>query len=146
MKSFFTVLFVFAVLYSSAYAQTDHKWKPLVVNDIKKVWVDEVSLESVKGDKFEVWLLQMHVPPLKMDGIKGEVYRAKTLYAVDLAVVKYGIEQVIYYDADNNEIYRHNYKITDYEDNLKYTYPVMEKSSIHMVIQELYAHRAEKKN
>ena len=145
MKIILTGLFLLIGSNFISYAQTDNsKWKPLVVNDEKKVWVDETGLQNVKGDKFEIWLLQMYVPPLRMDGITGDVYRSKTLYAVDLNSVKYGIEQVVYYNADNKELFSYDYKIKNYEDNLKYTYPVLENSTMHLVIKELYNVKAEK--
>jgi len=147
MKLSITGSVFIAVLFCiELYSQDEHKWKPVILSDDKKIWIDESSLDTVKGDKFEVWLLQMYVPTLKMEGITGDIYRAKTLYTVDLTSVKYGIKKIFYFDAYNKELFDHDYKIDGFEDKLKFTYPVLENSTMHYVIKELYKNRAEKNN
>ncbi|SRR5690554_1211083 len=144
MKKLFTgiTLAVLMLISIPANAQTGkHVWKSLIVNEDKKIWYDESSITDIKGNAFDVYLLQMYVPPLRMNGIKGEIYRSKTLYTVNLDLVKYGIKEVVYYNSENAEIYKHDYGITDYEDNLKYTYPVLENSPIHLVIKEIYKNK-----
>jgi hypothetical protein len=143
MRLFLAEIYLLAALFTIVLnAQQDHTWKPLVVNENKKVWYDEANLSSVTGDKFEVWLLQMHIPPVTIKGLKEKVFRVMTLYAVDLSTVKYGIEKVSYFDENSKEISSYDYMIKNYEDDLKYTYPVLENSSIHLIIKELYKNRS----
>jgi hypothetical protein len=146
MKHFFSgAVFVIILFSINVNAQADHKWKPLIVNDIKKIWYDKTNIDSIKGDRFEIWLLQMHIPPVNINGSSAKAFRTMTLYAVDLSTVKYGIEEITYLDENAKEICSYNYMIRDYEDNLKYTYPVMENSAIHLVIKELFKNSSEQK-
>ena len=88
----------------------------------------------------------MHKPPLTDEGIRGEVYRSKTLYAINLKTVKYGILNVIYYDVTNKEMYNFKYNIDDYPENLKYTYPITENSFLFVLLKELFDKPGDKTN
>jgi hypothetical protein len=142
-KFLWNALFFIAVFSLIVTAQTEHKWKPLIVNDAKKIWVDDNSIASVKGNRFEVWLLQMYIPPISLNGADENVSRIMSLYAVDLSLVKYGIEKVIYYNEDGKELSAFDYQVKDFADSLKYTYPVLENSPVHLVIKDLYKNSSE---
>lgn len=125
-----------------AMAQTnnayEHRWKPLSISDKEKIWYDASMVDSIKGDNFNIWILQMHRPPLKYDNINSEIYRSKTLYAISLQTVKYGILNAVYYDVTNKEIANYKYDIVNYPDNIKYTYPILENSFLYTLIKELF--------
>lgn len=129
-------LFTFLISLSALAQSGEHRWKPIEVNDNDKIWFDTASLDSAKGGKFDVWVLEMHRPPLRFEGIRGEVYRSKTLYTVNLENVKYGIMKVVYYNLENREIFNYDYGIGNIIENVKYTYPVMEDSFMHKIIRE----------
>lgn len=123
---------------ASLFAQTDqHRWKPLIVNDSQKLWYDGLMLEKASGDIIEMWVLQMHKPPLQFDGIKGDIVRSKTLYAIDLKEVRFGLEEVVYYDAANKEIYKHSYETKTLTGNLKCPYPITEDSYMFALVKEV---------
>ena len=127
------------VMAASIYAQdVVHRWKQLVIDDKEKVWYDQSMADSIKGNKMNIWILQMHKPPLTGEGINGEVYRSKTLYTINLKTAKYGILNVIYYDVANKEMYNFKYNIDDYPETLKYTYPITEKSFLFALLKELF--------
>ena len=135
------------VMAASIYAQdVVHRWKQLVIDDKEKVWYDQSMTDSIKGNKMNIWILQMHKPPLTGEGIKGEVYRSKTLYAINLKTVKYGILNVIYNDVTNKEMYNFKYNIDDYPENLKYSYPITEKSILFTLLKELFNKPGDKTN
>lgn len=94
-------------------------------------------LDKMEGDKLDMWVLQMHKPALKFDGINGEIYRSKTLYSIDLKTVRYGIDKVVYYDAANQELYKHNYENANMPENVKYTYPIFEDSFMYALVKEV---------
>src|ERR1035437_100913 len=127
------------VMAASIYSQdVVHRWKQLVIDDKEKVWYDQSMTDSIKGSKMNIWILQMHKPPLTGEGINGEVYRSKTLYAINLKTAKYGILNVIYYDVANKEMYNFKYNIDDYPETLKYTYPITEKSFLFALLKEIF--------
>jgi hypothetical protein len=132
------ILFVIFIA-TSIYAQNlTPLWKPLVIDDKEKIWYDQSTLDSLKGDKLDIWILQMYKPPLYYEGIQGEVYKSKILYVINLKNVKYGILHAIYYDITDQEMYNFNYNINDYPDDLKYTYPITENSFLFTLLKELY--------
>ncbi|MBZ0200934.1 MAG: hypothetical protein K8H86_13770 [Ignavibacteriaceae bacterium] len=131
------IILILSVSFSLS-AQTDvHRWKPLIVNDSEKMWYDALMLDKMEGDKLDMWVLQMHKPPLKFDGIKGEIYRSKILYAINFKTVRYGIEKVVYYDAANQELYKHDYESASLPENVKYTYPILEDSFMYALVKEV---------
>ena len=131
-------IMVLLIMAATIYAQDNiHRWKPLVIGDKDKVWYDQSMTDSIKGSKMNIWILQMYQPPLTDEGINGEVYRSKTLYAINLRTAKYGILNVIYYNVTNKEMYNFKYNIDDYPENLKYSYPITEKSILFALLKEI---------
>ena len=143
MKLILMLLVITANIYAQEHVQM---WKPLVINDKEKVWYDQSMTDSIKGSKMNIWILQMHKPPLTGEGINGEVYRSKTLYAINLKTAKYGILNVIYYDVANKEMYNFKYNIDDYPETLKYTYPITENSFLFTLLKEIFNKTGEKSN
>jgi hypothetical protein len=141
------LILMLLVMAASIYSQdVIHRWKQLVIDDKEKVWYDQSMTDSIKGSKMNIWILQMHKPPLTGEGIKGEVYRSKTLYAINLKTAKYGILNVIYYDVANKEMYNFKYNIDDYPETLKYTYPITEKSFLFALLKEIFNKPGDKTN
>ncbi len=138
MKSVFALILFIVAGETALHAQSEYlKWKPLVINQTQRIWYDASSIDTVDGDKFKVWILQMYQPPLSFDGIADKIYRSRTQYGIDLNTEKYGILKVIYYGVTNNVLYNFDYHIDNYPDNLKYTYPLMENSYMKILIQKL---------
>lgn len=123
-----------------------HVWK--VVNPEKgsKFWYDASALDTIKGDKFNIWILETHTPPVKVEGIEEEVYRAKTLYTINLTSVKYGILKIRYYSVNNKELYSHDYDNPMPPESIRYTYPITENSLLHYLLKELYGPEGKKKS
>ncbi len=133
------------VLSDANFAQEDetHVWKVLNLNSGEKVWYDASALDTTKGDRFDIWILEVHRPPKTFDGFEGEVFRSKTLYAINLTTVKYGLLKVRYYNIVNKEIYRYDYDNPPPDESIRYTYPVTENSIIHVLLRELYGNQQE---
>ena len=147
MKSFKIMIFIIFILGNfGAMAQTEvHRWKRLDIVD-KRVWYDEANFDSAGSDHLDIWVLEQHTPPLVLDELPGIIYRSKTLYTISLQNAKYGILKVIYYDSSNKELYNFNYPIADYPDNYKFTYPVIEGSVLHKILQEYFTFKGEQTN
>jgi hypothetical protein len=140
-------ILILLLVTGSMYAQENvHRWKPLVIDDKEKVWYDQSMTDSIKGSKFNVWILQMYRPPLTAEGIIADIYRSKTLYTINLKTVKYGILSVIYYDVSNKELNNFKYNLEAYPDELKYTYPITEKSILFTLLKEVLTKPGDKTN
>ncbi|MFI5236462.1 MAG: hypothetical protein ACHQLA_00820 [Ignavibacteriales bacterium] len=136
LKSFLSI-----IIYSvSIFAQQEetHSWKVVDADDGTKFWYDASSLDTTIGDKFNIWILENHQPPSKQEGVEGEVFRSKTLYAINLTTAKYGILKVIYFDINNQEIFSYDYDNPPLPEDIKYTYPITDQSMLHFLVKELF--------
>ena len=124
----------------SQFAQQDDKqvWKVVNADDGTKFWFDASSLDTIKGDKFNIWILQTNQPPKTYEGIEGEVFRVKTLYTINLTSVKYGILKVRYYNMSNQEIFSFDYDKPMPPESIRYPYPITDNSILFYLIRELY--------
>jgi len=114
-----------------------HRWTPLVVNENQKVWYDNNQIDAISIPKFDIWLLEVHSTPLKIETIVSGVMRTKTLYTINLETMSYGIKEVVYYDINNKEIKRFQYEIEELEDKWKYSYPILDNSIVGQFIKML---------
>lgn len=118
------------------------KWKSIVINNSNRIWYDSASVTKTGQNKIDVWLLEEYDHPLVFAQIQGQIYRSKILYTIDLNHVRYGIMKVNYYNIDGTEIYSHDYKIEQYPDSIKYSYPVLENSPLHLLLMDLFKNKA----
>jgi hypothetical protein len=137
-----TLLSLISIL---AQEEEQHVWKVVNASDGSKFWYDASALDTIKGDRFNIWILETHQPPIKYEGIEGEVFRSKTLYAINLTTVKYGILKIRYYDVSNKEIFRYDYDNPPPPESIRYTYPVTDQSMIFYLIEELYGPKGKKR-
>ena len=135
-----TLLSLFILLAPAIFSQAneEHQWKAVSLEEGNKTWFDTASLDTAKGEEFEVWVLKLHTPPLKFDGIEEEAYRSKTLYAFNLNSVKYGYVEVKYYSVTNEEIYSYEYKTRNASDDIKYPYPILKDTVVHEIVKEFF--------
>lgn len=138
VKSIIIALLILIAINISAQQEDQHVWKVVDAADGSKFWYDASALDTIKGDRFNIWILQAFQPPKKYEGIDGEVFRAKTLYAINLTTVKYGILKVRYFDVNNQEIFRFDYDNPLPPESIRYPYPVTDRSMLFYLIEELY--------
>lgn len=134
-----TILFIFICSLSLLAQQEDqHVWKVVNADDGSKFWYDVSTLDTTKGDKLNVWILETNQPPRQYEGIEGDVFRSKTLYTINLVSVKYGILKVRYYDIKNKEIFSFDYDNPLPPENIRYPYPITDNSLLFYLLKELY--------
>jgi len=144
LKGYYCFLIIaFCSVVSSGQTDKTHVWKVLNLDSGEKIWYDASGLDTIKGDRFDIWILEVHRPPKTFDGFEGEVFRSKTLFGINLTTVKYGILKVRYYNIMNKEIYSYDYDNPPPDESIKYTYPVTENSYIHLLIRELYGNEGD---
>lgn len=129
----------------SIFAQQEekHVWKVVNADDGSKFWYDATSVDTMKGDKFNIWILETNQPPKQFEGIEGDVFRSKTLYTINLTNVKYGILKVRYYDMNNKEIFSFDYDQPMPPESIRYPYPITDNSLLFYLIKELYGPKGE---
>jgi hypothetical protein len=139
-----TILFLI-IGYISIIAQQEeqHVWKVINADDGSKFWYDTSSLDTIKGDRFNIWILETNQPPKKYEGIEGDVFRSKTLYAINLTTVKYGIMKIRYYNLSNQEIFSFDYDKPMPPESIRYPYPITDTSLLFYLLKELYGPKNE---
>jgi hypothetical protein len=140
MKKIFYSMAVLLIIQSITFAQEEiHRWKKLDTITGEQIWFDTSFTDTLKGDKFEVWVLKVHTPPMKSEVVDGDIYRSKILYAINLATVRNGIMKLRYYDVKNIELYSFDYDAPPPPtDALRYPYPVLEDSPLYLIIKEIF--------
>jgi len=134
-----TILFLLVCVITLSAQQNDqHVWKVVNADDGSKFWYDVSTLDTTKGNKLNVWILETNQPPKQYEGIDGDVFRSKTLYTINLVTVKYGILKVRYYDKNNQEIFSFDYDNPMPPESIKYPYPVTDNSLLFYLLKDLY--------
>ena len=136
IKAFFLILLSTTFLFPQQ--EDQHVWKVVNGDDGSKFWYDASSVDTMKGDRFNIWILETFKPPKKYEGIDGEVFRSKTLYTINLSSVKYGILKIRYFDISNKEIFRFDYDNPFPPESIRYPYPITDPSLLFYLIKELY--------
>jgi hypothetical protein len=141
MRNFAVIIFL--ILTVSGLAQeNNHRWTKLDTRSGEQLWYDIAFTDSMVGNKFEVWILQVHTPPLRSEGIEGDVYRSKILYAVNLTSVRYGIMKLRYYDVKNTKLYSFDYDTPPPPtDDLRYPYPILAESPVYQVVKTIFGNK-----
>ena len=78
MKKIFYLITVLLIIPSITFAQEEtHRWKKLDTITGEQIWFDASFTDTLKGEKFDVWVLKVHTPPMKSEGIEGNIFRSK---------------------------------------------------------------------
>jgi hypothetical protein len=134
ITAFFFLMLLFGPI--NLFAQTDDlNWKVLVGTNNRKVWFDATTIDTAKGKEFKIWLLELYKPPLTITGLKDPVYKSKTLYKINLNILRYGLSEVIYYNASDKQIAKYNYDMPNITGNSQYSYPALDDNQIMSVIK-----------
>jgi hypothetical protein len=134
-----TILLIIIGFVSVAAQQSEqHVWKVVNADDGSKFWYDASSIDTTKGDRFNIWILETYQPPKQYEGIEGNVFRSKTLYTINLTTVKYGILKIRYYDVSNQEIFSFDYDKPMPPESIRFPYPITDNSLLFYLIKELF--------
>jgi len=139
-----TILLIIIGFVSLAAQQSEqHVWKVVNADDGSKFWYDATSIDTINGDRFNIWILETNQPPKQYEGIEGDVFRSKTLYTINLTTVKYGIMKIRYYDVSNQEIFSFDYDKPMPPESIRFPYPITDNSLLFYLIKELFGPKDE---
>ena len=139
-----TILLIIIGFVSLVAQQSEqHVWKVVNADDGSKFWYDASSIDTTKGDRFNIWILETYQPPKQYEGIEGDVFRSKTLYTINLTTVKYGIMKIRYYDVSNQEIFSFDYDKPMPPESIRFPYPITDNSLLFYLIKELFGPKDE---
>ena len=139
-----TILLIIIGFISLVAQQSEqHVWKVVNADDGSKFWYDASSIDTTKGDRFNIWILETYQPPKQYEGIEGNIFRSKTLYTINLTTVKYGIMKIRYYDVSNQEIFSFDYDKPMPPESIRFPYPITDNSLLFYLIKELFGPKDE---
>lgn len=131
-------LFLFVTVSNLFPQKENHKWKPLIITESQKVWIDQSQTDTISSPVFDVWVLELHQPLITIDGIKGKIMRSKSLYQVNVLEKCYNLKAVVYYNAANVEVARFSYDLSLMNENNRFSFPVYDDSIIDKVIRLIF--------
>ncbi len=139
MTQVLLIILIFYLHPSVAQVNTEHRWKKFDKKSDMQIWYDLSNSDSITTNHFDVWILQVHNPPLHSKGIKEYIFRSEILYSVNLNSFRYGIMKLQYYDVKNMLLYRFDSDDSLLPtDELKYPYPILEDSPINLFINSYF--------
>lgn len=133
INSIFFIIFFFGSVMIFPQRE-NHDWKPLIVEEKQKIWYDANQIDTVTTSPFDVWILELHRPVLKLEQISDNIMRTKTLYTVNLKANAFGLKEAVYYDPANKEIKRFSYDLLKYSEEQKYIFPITPNSFMEKLV------------
>lgn len=137
MSKYLVICFIIFLNIVTLAQKEKHVWKPLVINEKQKVWYDQTQLDTINTAKFEIWLLELHRPHLELEGVAKNIMRTKSLFLISLEEYRYSLKEVVYYNPANNQVKSFQYGIDDYDEDIKYAFPITQNSIQQKLIDEL---------
>jgi hypothetical protein len=129
--------FVFILLAAQSYLcaqNTSENWLPVSSESESNLFINISGLSSYTGDDIYVWTQQEYTSPITMEEVDGRIYKAKTYYLINKSLLRYSIQQIIYYDKKNNVIKHYGYEHDSENPLLKYNYPVFKNSDAEKIL------------
>lgn len=132
--SLYIIFFCF-FLSSQSFSQSDKEnWVPVANQKHNKIYINTTGLSKYKGEDIYVWVLEEHEPPIVMEGIDLKIYKTKTYFLLNKALMRYSIHQIIFYDNKKNVIKSYNYQRNTENQDYKYSSPILEGSNVFHVL------------
>ncbi|MCU7495815.1 MAG: hypothetical protein HF314_00165 [Ignavibacteria bacterium] len=126
MKYLFCVLFILETLPGILSSQEKTATWVIVKNTGDNIIQADFSTVKVKEKSdIYVWGLQSVRQPLKIEGIREDIYKIKTYYLINPELNKYSILKVIYYGSSNRVIREFNYADELKKQGARYNYPIL---------------------
>ncbi|MEI7811320.1 MAG: hypothetical protein WCJ01_02720 [Ignavibacteria bacterium] len=124
------------VLLSTAFAQNPVRtpWVAVRNRNNLNVRIDISTLRNIRNDDILVWSLETHKEPIVIDDISKRVFRTKTRFLINKALLKYSILEVVYYDSLNAVIKNFNYSNSVKMTPGTYSYPVLKNNIVEDIL------------
>jgi len=121
----------FFLMQDCIFAQTsENSWKMLSSGSQRKIWYDSEALDTATSHALSIWTLELHKPPLKIEGVSAPVFKSQTLYNINFDLLRYGIAKIVYFDASDKIIFQYDYQKLNTGDDYKYSYPIMDDNQM----------------
>lgn len=132
------IVTVFSVQSLWAQKYKDEKlsvWKELHTGGGLNCWYDSSSLSDNGNGIFEVWIVELHNPAIRLEGISGAIYRTKTHLTINRSTKKYGILQAVFIGFNSNILETVDYKLESNSEEFKHYLPIMPNTHIEKILE-----------
>lgn len=123
----FAVIFLLLVTVSSA-QNKEPNWSRVDFEYSSRMYVDVNSIQNVNDTLISVWTMEENFPPLSIESVNGKIYKTKTFYTFNKAVMKYSFFEIIYYDENDNVLNSFSYRRNTDNSDYQFNYPIIEGS------------------
>lgn len=135
MKNKFLFYFLFLILLAKIYPQTRaENWVLVSSEKDGTVYINVNGLSSFTEAEIYVWSLEEINPPMVMEEVDGDIYKAKSYYLINKELMRYSILEIIFYDGKNNVLKHYNYERNMGNTAFKYSYPIISNSQIDKIL------------
>ncbi|MBU2493533.1 MAG: hypothetical protein KJ571_12975 [Bacteroidetes bacterium] len=93
-----------------------------------RMYIDVNSIQNVNDTLVSVWTMEENFPPLSIESVSGKIYKTKTFYTFNKALLRYSFFEIIYYDEKDNVLNSFSYRRNTGHQDYQYNYPVIEGS------------------
>ena len=142
MKS--KILLLFLILTFTFAANPKEEYVKILGAEDLTVYIDKSSI-TAKGDDIFVWIMQTHIPPLNIESVNKKIFKSKTKYVFNKDINRYGILEIVYFDARGNVIRKFDYSVKTDIETYKYSYPIIENSLEMKILNTIYYYRPDLK-
>ncbi len=137
MKTFFQILFFLLLITQIDKAQEiNENWVPVKFDSQSTIFVNTIGLSSFKANDIYVWIMEDNDPAIEIEMIDKKIYKTKSYLLINKELYRYSILQMIFYDEDNNVIKSYNYERNMSIEDLKYSSPILDNSTIEAVLKK----------
>lgn len=131
------IFFVAALFLAQSFVwgqEASENWVPVSDNTNNNLFINTAGLSSFTGDDIYVWIQQEYNSPITIEEIESSIYKTKTYYLMNKSLLRYSIQQIVYYDKNNNVITHYGYEHDSENPLLKYNYPIFKNSDAEKIL------------
>ena len=87
---------MFLIITSFTFGQNnDQNWARVNFEYSSRMYVDLNSIQNVNDTLISVWTMEENFPPLTIESVKDKIYKSKTFYAFNKALMKYSLFEIM---------------------------------------------------
>jgi len=119
------VLFISTILFAQG---EKANWSRVEFEYSSRMYIDVNSIQNVNDSLLSVWTMEENFPPLSIESVSGKIYKTKTFYSFNKALMRYSFFEIIYYDEKDNVLNSFSYRRNTGHQDYQYNYPLIKGS------------------
>ncbi|MCX7875326.1 MAG: hypothetical protein N2321_04055 [Melioribacteraceae bacterium] len=131
MNKFNLVFLICILILNNIIAQPKEDWLKISDND-KLIFIDKLNIVKLDNE-INVWVFEQYKKPIDLEEVEKDIYFVKTKYVIEKEILRYKIDDVIYYDRYKNVVKSFHYN-SSYNDLIyRYNLPIIKNSEMELI-------------